>query len=94
MVESLCALGLAVSAYAVLARRAWAWPAVLAAHAFAAAGVLLGMAALAAELGPQSTLNYVYHRVMLVLLLAGLVLLSTPIAQAALGHREGTVRAG
>src|SRR4051794_3208111 len=63
VVESVCALGLAVSAYAVLTRRSWAWPAALIAHAVAAGGVLLGMAALAAGLGPQSTLNYVYHRV-------------------------------
>jgi hypothetical protein len=94
VVESICALGLAVSACAVLTRRPWAWPAALIAHAVAAAGVLLGMAALAAGLGPQSTLNYFYHRVMLVLLVAGLVLLLLPVAKAALGYRDGTLRAG
>jgi hypothetical protein len=94
VVESLCGFGLAVSACAVLARRAWAWLAAFVAQAFAAAGVLLGMAALAAGLGPQNRLNSVYHRVILVLLLAGLALLLAPIAKAALGHGDRAAQAG
>src|SRR5215217_9269031 len=49
--------------------------AITAAHAFALGGVLLGMAALAVGAGPSTELNTVYHRVMLVALVAGLVLL-------------------
>ena len=86
IVEGLCGLFLAVSAYAVFTRRAWAWPAATAAHAFAVAGVLLGIGALAAGLGPSTELNYVYHRVILVVLVAGLALLLTPIGRAALGR--------
>jgi hypothetical protein len=88
IVEGLCGLFLAVGAYAVLTRRAWAWPAVTAAHAFALGGVLLGMAALAVGAGPSTELNTVYHRVMLVALVAGLVLLLTPIGRTALGRGD------
>jgi hypothetical protein len=86
IVEGLCGLFLAVGAYAVLTRRTWAWPAVTAAHAFALGGVVLGMAALAAGAGPSTELNAIYHRAMLVALVAGLALLLTPIARVALGR--------
>jgi hypothetical protein len=86
IVEGLAGLGLAVSAYALLTLRSWAWSAAIAANAFALGGVLLGMLALAAGRGPRTELNDVYHRVMVVVLLAGLVLLSTPSARAALGR--------
>jgi len=88
IVEGLCGLGLAVGAYATLSRKTWAWPAITAAHAFAVGGVLLGMAALAVGAGPSTELNTVYHRVMLVALVAGLVLLLTPVGRAALGRGD------
>ncbi len=43
IVEGLCGLFLAVSAYAVFARKTWAWRVAIAAHAFAVVGVLLGI---------------------------------------------------
>ena len=86
IVEGLSGLGFAVSAYAVFTRQTWAWPAALAAHAVALAGVLLGMAALSAGLGPRTELNDVFHRVMLLLLVAGLTLLLTLTGRAALGR--------
>ncbi len=88
IVEELCGLFLAISASAVFTRRSWAWPAAIAAHAFTVAGVLLGIGALAPGLGPTTELNYVYHRVILVVLVAGLALLSTPIGRAALGRSD------
>jgi hypothetical protein len=88
IVEGLCGLGLAVGAYATLSRKTWAWPAITAAHAFAVGGVLLGMAALAVGAGPSTELNTVYHRVVLVALVAGLVLLLTPVGRAALGRGD------
>ena len=84
IVEGLCGLGLAVGAYATLSRKTWAWPAITAAHAFAVGGVLLGMAALAVGAGPSTELNTIYHRVMLVALVVGLILLLTPGGRAAL----------
>jgi lysylphosphatidylglycerol synthetase-like protein (DUF2156 family) len=88
IVEGLCGLGLAIGAYAVLTGRGWAWSAVTGAHAFALGGVLLGITALALGAGPSTELNTVYHRVMLVALVAGMVVLLTPVARAALGRGD------
>ncbi len=84
IVESLCGLALAAAAFAVFARRRWAWTAALAAHAFALGGVLLGMAALAVGAGPSTELNTIYHRVMVVALVAVLALLASPTGRTAL----------
>ena len=92
IVEGLCGLGLAVGGYAVLAGRNWAWSAVTGAHAFALGGVLLGITALALGGGPSTELNTIYHRVMLVALVAGLVVLLTPAARAALGRGDQGTR--
>ena len=86
VVEGLCGLFLAAGAYAALTDRTWAWPALTAAHVFALGGVLLGVAALAVGAGPSTELNEVYHRVMLVALAAGLVLLLAPVGRAAFGR--------
>jgi hypothetical protein len=77
--EGLCGLLLAVAACAFFARASWAWrAAAVGAHGFAIAGVLLGTFALAVGAGPRTELNDVYHRVILLALLAGLGLLLTP----------------
>lgn len=65
----------------------------VAAHAFALGGVLLGTVALAVGAGPSTELNTVYHRVMLVALVAVLALLLTPAGRSALpGAYRGTSR--
>ena len=93
IVECLCGLALAAGAYAVLARRSRAWTVAVAAHAFALGGVLLGTVALAVGAGPSTELNTVYHRVMLVALVAVLALLLTPAGRSALpGAYRGTSR--
>jgi hypothetical protein len=84
VVEGLCGLALGVAACAVLSRMDWAWTAAFVAHAFALGGVLLGMAALALGAGPSTELNTIYHRVMLVALVAVLALLLSPAGRAAL----------
>jgi len=84
IVEGLCGLALAGAAFAVLARENRAWPIALAAHAFALGGVLLGMAALAVGAGPSTELNTIYHRVMVLALVAVLALLLSPTGRAAL----------
>jgi hypothetical protein len=88
IVEGLAALLLALGASAVLTRRTWAWAAVTAAHAAALAGVLWGMVAVAAGRGPHTQLNDTYHRVMVVVLGAGLILLLTRVGRAALDIRK------
>jgi hypothetical protein len=55
-----------------------------AAHAFALGGVLLGITALAVGAGPSTDLNTIYHRVMVVALVAVLALLLSPTGRTAL----------
>jgi len=83
IVESLCGMALAVAAFAVLTRMSWARTAAFTAHAFALGGVLLGMGALAVGAGPSTELNTIYHRVMLVGLVAVLALLPSPAGRTA-----------
>jgi hypothetical protein len=87
IVEGLCGLLLAVSTYAVVARARLAWGAALAAHLFAVAGVVLGIASLALGAGPSTVPNTIYHRVILGVLIVVLLGLSTPAARAALRRR-------
>jgi len=90
IVEGLAALLLALGASAVLTRKTWAWAAVTGAHAVALAGVLWGMVAVAAGRGPHTQLNDTYHRVMVVVLGAGLILLLTRRGRAVLDiHKPG-----
>jgi len=86
IVEGLCGIFLATAAYSAFARKARAWTVVVGAHIFALGGVLLGITALALGAGPSTGLNFVYHRVMLLALVAGTVLLLTPTGRAALGR--------
>ena len=88
IVEGLCGLFLAVSAYAVFAQKTWAWWVALAAHLFAVAGVLLGITALALGLSPSTEANTIYHRVILVVLVIVLALLTTKSARTALVRRK------
>jgi hypothetical protein len=84
IVEGSCGAALAVSAFTVLARRNGAWTVAIAAHAFALGGVLLGITALAVGAGPSTELNTVYHRVMVVALVAVLTLLLSPAGRTTL----------
>jgi hypothetical protein len=85
LVEGLAGLLLGLGALAVFARRTWAWAAVTGAHAVALVGVLWGMVAVAAGRGPHTQLNDTYHRVMVALLAATLLLLLTPLGRTSLG---------
>jgi hypothetical protein len=84
IVEGLCGTALAIAAFAVLASRNRAWTAATVAHAFALGGVLLGITALAVGAGPSTELNTIYHRVMVVALVAVLALLLSPVGRTAL----------
>lgn len=88
IVESLCGLGLAFAAYAIFARKPWAWTAAVAGHAVALGGVLLGVTAILLTGGSSTPLNDTFHRVMIVLLAGGLVWLRTGTARTALGHGQ------
>jgi hypothetical protein len=84
IVEGLCGTALAVAAFAVFARLNGAWAVATVAHAFSLGGVLLGITALAVGAGPSTDLNAVYHRVMVVILVAALALLLSPAGRNAL----------
>ena len=84
VVEGLCGLALAAAAIALFTNSGRAWTAAFAAHAIALGGVLLGVTALALGAGPSTDLNTIYHRVMLVALVAVLALLLSPAGRTAL----------
>jgi hypothetical protein len=88
LVEGVAGLLLGLGALAVFARRTRAWATVTGACAVALAGVLWGMVAVAAGRGPHTQLNDTYHRVMVVLLAATLLLLLTPLGRSSLGRER------
>jgi hypothetical protein len=87
IVEGFAGIALAVGAFAVLARKTWAWAAVTIALGIALLGVLWGMVAIAAGRGVHTPLNDTYHRVMVVLLSSTLILVLTPLGRSSLGRR-------
>lgn len=88
IVEGVAGFLLGLCAFAVFARKTWAWAAVTGAHAVALAGVVWGMIAVAAGRGLHTELNDTYHRVMVVLLAANLILLLTPLGRNSLGREQ------
>ena len=75
LVETSCGVGLAVGAW-WYSRSPRGKGVAVAAHGLAIAGVLLGMAALAAGRGPSTPLNTTYHRTILIALIGtGLMVL-------------------
>lgn len=83
IVEGVAGTALLVGAAGLYGRRAWGWAAAVVAHVLALAGVFLGMTALAAGRGPRTVSNDIYHRVMVVVLIVGLLILSSRRARGA-----------
>jgi len=75
IVETICALSLLLGAAAVLGRVLNPWHGALITNLVALGGVLLGIAALAVGAGPRTASNDLYHRIMLALIGASLVIL-------------------
>jgi hypothetical protein len=75
IVETLCGLALCWGAVAVFGSSMAKWRVALITNLVALAGVVLGIAALAARAGPRTASNDLYHVMMLVLIGASLVLL-------------------
>lgn len=86
IVEGLCGLFLAAGLYTMFTYKIWAWRITVAAHVFAILGVLLGI--YATSRGISDNANFIYHRVILVVLVVTLILLVTPGARTALGRRR------
>jgi hypothetical protein len=75
IVETICGLCLAWGAVALFGHSAVPWRLALIGNVLALAGVLLGMAALAAGRGPRTASNDMYHRIMLALIGVALLVL-------------------
>ena|SRR5580658_1076296 len=73
--ETLCGLSLVCGAAAVLIHSRMEWPVAVMTNLIALGGVLLGVAALAAGRGPRTASNDLYHRIMLLLIGASLLIL-------------------
>jgi hypothetical protein len=84
IVETLCALSLIGGGVAVWTGSRRAWAAALAGNLVAIAGVIIGMVALDMGAGPRTASNDVYHRIMLTLGFAAIVILLMPSGRAAL----------
>jgi hypothetical protein len=74
IVESVCCVVTIGAGIAIFTRRAWAWRAAVWAQSISAAGVLLGIVAG----GGGTTLNFVYHRAILSVLIIGLLFVLVP----------------
>jgi hypothetical protein len=77
IVETICALALLCGALAVLGQFNASWGVAITGNLIALGGVLLGMVALAMGAGPRTASNDLYHRIMLVLIAVGLIILFT-----------------
>ncbi len=75
VVESICGSFLLWGSIAIFAHLSNDWKVALIGNLVALGGVLLGMAALAAGRGPRTASNDLYHRIMLVLIVASLLIL-------------------
>ncbi len=75
IVETICGLSLAWGAAAVMLRSGSRWRVALITNLVALAGVLLGIAALAAGAGPRTASNDVHHGIMLTLIVSSLAML-------------------
>ena len=84
IVELLCAVALIWGVVAAWTRSPKAWRAPLIGNVVAIAGVAIGMVALAAGAGPRTVSNDLYHRIMVTLSAASLVILLVPAARTAL----------
>ena len=84
IVELVCALALFWGAAAVWTRSLKAWRAALIGNLIVIAGVAIGMVALAVGAGPRTASNDLYHKIMLALAGASLIILFVPTGRAAL----------
>ena len=88
IVEGTAGVLLGIAAYGLFQYKSWGWTAAVTAHVFSILGVLTGMVALAMGRGPRTESNDIYHRVILVVLVAGLFLLTRRGVRKALAEKQ------
>jgi len=71
--EAVIAAALLLGLIALILRRAWSRTVAIAAQSFALLGTLVGAYTITVGVGPQTTLDYITHVLMLLLLITGLV---------------------
>lgn len=94
IVETVSGLALAVGGLALLTRRSWARAAATTGHAVALAGVTQGiLVTITLGRGTSSVRNDVFHWVMVVVLVSGLLTLARSSVRAAIEDRSNPHRA-
>ncbi|HEX2028298.1 MAG TPA: hypothetical protein VHF25_09905 [Nitriliruptorales bacterium] len=93
IVETVSGLALAVGGLTVLTRRSWAWTAATTGHAVALVGVTQGILVTTFRDGTSSVRNDIFHWVMVVVLVSGLLALTRPSVRAAIEDRSDPHRA-
>ena len=84
VVETFCALALSWGVASVLKQSPKAWRAAFIGNLVAITGVVIGLVALAVGAGPWTASNALYHKIMLALAIASLVILFLPAGRTAL----------
>jgi Na+-transporting NADH:ubiquinone oxidoreductase subunit NqrB len=84
VVETFCALALSWGVAAVLKQSPKEWRAAFIGNLVAITGVVIGLVALAVGAGPWTASNALYHKIMLALAIASLVILVVPAGRTAL----------
>ncbi|MGH9655862.1 MAG: hypothetical protein ACRD6B_20650 [Bryobacteraceae bacterium] len=83
IVESICAAALICGAAMIAVSARGAWPAALTGNFITIAGVVLGIVALDLGFGPRTASNDLYHKIMLALAFASLIVLFLPQGRSA-----------
>ena len=83
IVEGLCGLFFIISAFSIFSNSSTAWRRTFFAHAFAIAGISLGLISLAVGAGPRTKTNDLYHSIMMLLIVADSFYLMTEKGKSA-----------
>jgi hypothetical protein len=93
IVETVSGLALAAGGLALLTRRSWSRAAAITGHVVALVGVTQGILVPTFRDGSSSVRNDIFHWVMVVVLVSGLVALTRPSVRAAIEDRSNPQRA-
>jgi hypothetical protein len=93
IVETVSGLALAAGGLALLTRRSWSRTAATTGHAVALVGVTQGILVTTFRDGTSSVRNDIFHWVMVVVLVSGLLALTRPSVRAAIEDRSNPQRA-
>lgn len=93
IVETVSGLTLAVGGLALLTRRSWSRAAAITGHAVALVGVTQGILVTTFRGGTSSVRNDIFHWMMVVVLVSGLLALTRPSIRAAIEDRSNRWRA-